>query len=352
MIFKDEVPIEIRAGKGGDGAATFRHEKFVEFGGPDGGDGGDGGNIVFKVNPHMRTLSHIHNHQKFKAEDGGKGGPKKCFGRKGHSTIIEVPAGTIVFDANSSVALADLVTAEDEYIAAHGGRGGKGNVHFKSSTNQSPFYAQKGKLGEEKSLMLELKMIAHIGLVGYPNAGKSTLVSRITNARPKIGNYPFTTLQPNIGVMTIDDAYTSILIADIPGLIEGAHNGKGLGIEFLKHIERTKVILYMLDASDTPMDKFKVLQNELRSYSEVLYNRDFIIVLNKMDLIFEEKDKKELIESFQKYSQDVYPISALLGEGLNPLKQELYKKYLEVEQKDREEKATVKINEKYNINVF
>ncbi len=338
MIFKDEVPIEIKAGKGGAGAATFRREKYIPFGGPDGGDGGDGGSIVFRVNPHLRTLSHIHNNQKFKAQDGGNGMTSKKFGKKGESSIIEVPAGTIIYDSESNAIIADLMENGSEFAAAKGGKGGRGNVWFKSSTNQSPFYAQKGLPGEEKKLLLELKMIAHIGLVGYPNAGKSTLVSKITNARPKIGNYPFTTLHPNIGVMTIDDAYTSVLIADIPGLIEGAHKGKGLGIDFLKHIERTNIVLYILDSIDEPLEKFIVLQNELKNYSEALFQRHFIIALNKIDLIFEEKDKKELKNKFLKISKDIYLISALTGMGLPELKTVLYKKFVEAEKRDSGDK--------------
>jgi len=339
MIFKDEVSIEIKAGNGGAGAATFRREKYIPKGGPDGGDGGDGGDIIIKVNPHLRTLSHIHNNQKFKAENGGNGMSNKKSGKKGKSVTIEVPIGTIVYDRCDEKVLADLTTEDSFIIAAKGGKGGKGNVHFKSSTNQTPFYAQKGLPGEYRKIYLELKMIAHIGLVGFPNAGKSMLVSKITNARPKIGNYPFTTLHPNIGVMTIDDAYTSLLIADIPGLIEGAHKGKGLGIGFLKHIERTLIILYILDATDKPLEKFKVLRKELKSYSEILYKRDFIVALNKIDLLFEEKEKNDLMKNFKLFSKDLFLISALTGTGLNALKKALYKKYIEVEERERRTKT-------------
>jgi GTPase len=331
MLFKDEVDIEVKAGKGGAGAATFRREKYVPKGGPDGGDGGNGGSVIIKVNPHLRTLSQIHNNQKFKAESGENGMGSLKHGSEGKNMVVEVPAGTVLTDRETGAVIADLTEQGSEFIAAKGGKGGRGNIWFKSSTNQTPFYAQKGLPGEEKKLKLEMKLIAHIGLVGYPNAGKSTLISRITNARPKIANYPFTTLQPNIGVMTIDDAYTSVLIADIPGLIEGAHKGKGLGIDFLKHIERTKVILYILDAFDEPMEKFLVLQNELKSYSEVLYQRDFMIALNKMDLIYEEKEKKALVKKFLKITKEVYPISALAGDGLKEFKTALYRKYAEVE---------------------
>lgn len=331
MLFKDEVEIEVKAGKGGAGAATFRREKFVEKGGPDGGDGGLGGSVIIRVHQHLRTLSHIHNNQKFFSEAGGRGMGSLKHGKDGKDSYIEVPAGTVVVDKSTGEVIADLTKEGDEFVAAAGGKGGRGNVWFKGPTNQTPFYAQKGLPGEEKKLKLEMKMIAHVGLVGYPNAGKSTLVSRITNARPKIGNYPFTTLKPNIGVMTIDDAYTSILIADIPGLIEGAHLGKGLGIDFLKHIERTNLILYLLDAADAPLEKFEVLRNELKSYSEVLFQRDFIICLNKIDMIYEESEKEELRQTFLGITQDVFLISALAGEGLAELKPALFKKYLAAE---------------------
>lgn len=337
MLFKDEVDIEVRAGKGGNGAATFRREKFVPHGGPDGGDGGDGGNVIIKVNPHLRTLSHIHNNQKFRAEEGGKGLGNKMFGKKGNNFIVEVPEGTIVCDSKTREVIKDLTGRTDEFVVAKGGRGGKGNVHFRSSVNQTPFYAQKGKPGEELKLSLELKMIAHVGLVGFPNAGKSSLVSRITNARPKVANYPFTTLEPNLGVMSLDGAYTSLLIADIPGLIEGAHKGKGLGIDFLKHIERTRIILYILDATDDPAGKLKVLRSELKSYSEKLFRREYLVALNKCDLLFEDKPKAALKKKFAKYHTEkrLHWISALTGEGLKELKVALYRKYQEVEKKER-----------------
>lgn len=333
MIFKDEVKIEARAGKGGDGAVTFRREKSVPYGGPDGGDGGTGGNVVIRINPHLRTLSHIHNNQKFRAEDGGKGMGNKMFGRRGENCVIEVPEGTIIINDETGETIHDMGKETGDFTVANGGKYGKGNVHFKSSTNQTPFYAQKGKPGETFKLRLELKMIAHIGLVGFPNAGKSSLVSKITNARPKIANYPFTTLAPNIGVMTIDDKYTSLLIADIPGLIEGAHRGKGLGIDFLKHIERTKVILYILDASDEPEKKFKILRNELKSYSQKLFERDCLIAVNKIDLLYDEKMKAKIRKSFAAHSKKLFWISALTGEGLGQLKTTLYRHYHAAEKK-------------------
>ncbi|URA09283.1 GTPase ObgE [Thermospira aquatica] len=331
MLFKDEVEIWVTAGKGGDGSKSFRREKYISKGGPDGGDGGDGGNIVFLVNPHLRTLSHIHNRQKFYAENGENGKRKQMHGRNGEDKVIEVPPGTVVWDVETGNQLADLTEPWNKTIIAHGGRGGRGNVHFKSATNQTPFYAESGKPGESYHLRLELKMIAHIGLVGFPNAGKSTLISRLTNARPKIANYPFTTLEPHVGVMTLDDAYTSVLIADIPGLIEGAHRGKGLGIEFLKHIERTKVLLFVLDVTDEPEKHFNVLREELKAYSEKLYQRPFLIALNKKDLLSEEPSQRE---QFFSRIAPCFLISALTGEGLKELKIALYQAYQQEEQKE------------------
>ncbi len=331
MLFKDEVEIWVTAGKGGDGSKSFRREKYIPKGGPDGGDGGDGGNIVFLVNPHLRTLSHIHNRQKFHAENGENGKRKQMHGKNGEDLVIEVPPGTVVWDAETGTQLADLTESWTRTIIAHGGRGGRGNVHFKSSTNQTPFYAEQGKPGESYHLRLELKMIAHIGLVGFPNAGKSTLISRLTNARPKIANYPFTTLEPNVGVMTIDDAYTSVLIADIPGLIEGAHRGKGLGIEFLKHVERTRVLLFVLDVTDDPEKHFAILRDELKAYSENLYQRSFLIALNKRDLLTEEP--KKLVKFFAGIAP-CFLISALTSEGLRELKIALYQAYQQEEKKE------------------
>ncbi len=336
MIFKDEVEIEIHSGKGGDGSASFRREKYVPKGGPDGGDGGNGGNVVLRVSGQLRTLSHIHNRQHFKAGHGEEGRGSQCHGKKGTDCVIEVPPGTVVFEADKKKPVADLTEDGSEFIAAKGGRGGLGNVHFKSSTNQTPFYAKQGKPGEAKSLRLELKLIAHVGLVGFPNAGKSTLISRITNARPKIANYPFTTLEPNLGVMTVDDAYTSILIADIPGLITGAHEGKGLGIEFLKHIERTKLILYILDATDEPTEKFKILQQELKGYSGKLAKRDYLIALNKTDRVPDPTEMDEIAKAFSRKRCEVLRISALTGAGLKELKIALYRKYVEIEKRDED----------------
>jgi len=337
LIFKDEVEIYVKAGNGGDGAATFRREKFIPKGGPDGGDGGDGGNVVIHTDSQLRTLSHIHNHQKFKAQRGDDGSSNNKFGKNGEDVVIKVPVGTVIHDLESNGILADLVEDNQEFIIAKGGRGGRGNTHFKSSVNQTPFYAEQGKTGEEKSLRLELKLIAHIGLVGFPNAGKSTVISRLTNARPKVADYPFTTLQPNLGVMSFDNGHSSLLIADIPGLIEGAHNGKGLGIDFLKHIERTRFILYILDITDEPMEKFTILRNELLGYSGALYSRDFLIALNKIDLVYDKEEVAQVIADFRKLCADTQIISAVTGDGLKELKSNLYEKYIETEKKYNEE---------------
>lgn len=335
MIFKDEVEIFVKAGNGGDGSASFRREKYIPKGGPDGGDGGNGGSIILRANPQIRTLSHIHNRQKFKAKRGDDGRGNQSSGKQGQSIVLEVPMGTIVYDCDSAEVLADLTKKHQEFIVVKGGRGGRGNIHFKSSVNQTPFYAEKGKPAETRNIRLELKLIAHIGLVGFPNAGKSTLISRITNARPKVANYPFTTLQPNLGVMSIDDKFTSVLIADIPGLIEGAHKGKGLGIDFLKHIERTKIILYMLDITDEPMEKFLVLRDELKGYSEELFNRQTIIALNKIDLVYEDEETEAIRAEFAEYSDNIHIISAVVGTGLKELKQIIYSKYIEAEKQEQ-----------------
>lgn len=348
MLFKDEVIIEIKAGKGGDGSASFHREKFITKGGPDGGDGGDGGHIILKVNPQLRTLSHIHNRQKFKAENGQDGMKNKKFGKKGESVVIEVPPGTQVYEADpetdEETLVHDLIEEDEEFIAAQGGRGGRGNVWFKSSTRQTPFYAEKGKPGETRRIRLELKLIAHVGLVGFPNAGKSTFISKVTNAKPKVANYPFTTLQPNLGVMSLANSVTTVLIADIPGIIEGAHSGKGLGIEFLKHIERTRVILFMLDATDQPIEKFNILREELKNYSETLFNREYLIAVNKIDMIYEKQEMYTILEELEQPNELIFPISAITGDGLKPLKIAIHEKYIHSEEMAEQENLSLEVN--------
>ncbi|MGL4560685.1 MAG: GTPase ObgE [Brevinema sp.] len=328
MIFKDEVEIVICSGKGGDGCVSFHREKFIPNGGPDGGDGGDGGDVIFKINDQLHTLANYHIGQHFKAEDGQDGEGEKCFGKKGKDIILEVPSGTIiseVLDDGSTKILVDLSRKNTEYIVLQGGKGGKGNVHFKTAVKQSPQYAQNGKPSQTKKLSLELKLIAHIGLAGFPNAGKSSLISRLTNARPKVANYPFTTLIPNLGMMIPDTFGDGLLIADIPGLIEGASEGRGLGIEFLKHIERTKLLLFVLDITDSPKEKLLILQKELERYSPILAQRNYAIYFNKKDLMPEiSEDIIAFSEELKKDNILVFFGSAATGEGLNELKKELF----------------------------
>ncbi|MDH4129177.1 MAG: GTPase ObgE [Spirochaetota bacterium] len=332
-MFTDEAEFHVKAGKGGDGMVSFRREKYVPFGGPDGGDGGVGGSVILKVKTSLRTLSHVRSKRIFKAEPGNDGGKQNKTGRDGNNCIIKVPLGTIIKDKETGEILGDLSHEDDEIIVARGGRGGKGNTHFMSATNQAPKYAQLGKAGEESDLYLELKLIADIGLVGFPNAGKSTLLSRLSNAHPKIGNYPFTTLYPNLGVAYAGD-YDSFIIADIPGIIEGAHNGLGLGIRFLKHIERTKGLLFMIDIfEEEPFKQFELLINELKNYNIKMLEKPHYIALNKIDLFANEDRKEKLNNFFVKYKSstlynpDYYNISlisAATGEGLDELKKMLY----------------------------
>ncbi len=337
MLFKDEVIIQIQSGTGGNGSASFHRAKFIPFGGPDGGDGGRGGDVIFRANPQMRTLSHFRRLQWFRAKHGEQGLGSNKFGKMGQSITIEVPPGTVISNADTGEILTDLVDAGHEVVIARGGRGGRGNVHFKSSVKQAPQYAEDGKPGVEMKIKLELKLIAHVGLVGFPNAGKSTLISRITEAKPKIADYPFTTLAPNLGVMKLDDASTQVLIADIPGLIEGAHHGKGLGIRFLKHIERTRLLLFMLDITEDPRKVFDTLREELKNYSQKLYDRDYIIALNKTDMLDDAGLQQEILEHFKGIDAEILSISALTGEGLADLKVKIYQHYLEAEKKSREE---------------
>ncbi|MGL4394508.1 MAG: GTPase ObgE [Brevinema sp.] len=328
MIFKDEVDIVVTSGKGGDGCVSFHREKFIPNGGPDGGDGGDGGSVIFRVNDQLNTLANYHVGQKFKAEHGQDGQGEKCFGKKGKDVILEVPAGTIISAINedgSREILMDLSGKYTEYVVLKGGSGGKGNVHFKTAVKQSPQYAQAGKPSQTKELSLELKLIAHIGLAGFPNAGKSSLVSRLTNARPKVANYPFTTLVPNLGMMIPETFGDGLLIADIPGLIEGASEGRGLGTEFLKHIERTKLLLFVLDITDAPKEKFLILRRELERYSEILAARQFAVYFNKIDLMPEiTEEVEEFANDLKKQGILVFFGSAGTGEGLNELKKELF----------------------------
>ncbi len=331
MRFVDEAVIIVRSGKGGNGCVSFRREKYVPRGGPDGGDGGKGGDVYFQADDKLLTLYDFRHKRVYEAGNGRSGMGRQRFGRGGCDLVIKVPPGTIVFELleNGQRLLVDLVKDGQQILAARGGAGGKGNSHFKSSTLRAPRFAQPGEEGQELRLRLELKVIAHAGLLGFPNAGKSTLISRISAAKPKIGAYPFTTLTPNLGVLE-DDRGSRMVIADIPGLIEGAHEGLGLGDRFLKHVERTGFLIHMLSIEDinpdSPMDGFDLLNRELVKYSPDLGRKEQILVVNKTDLATGEKlDKIKM--NISRVSSDAHFISALNGTGVNELVESIWKKY-------------------------
>jgi len=283
-MFIDYAEIETSAGKGGDGAVAFRREKYVPKGGPSGGNGGNGGNVILKTDPNLYTLLDFRYKRHYRAENGEAGAKSRKDGRFGQDIIIKVPVGTLVKDKQTGKLLFDLKEDDEEVVLAKGGRGGKGNSNFATSTNQTPRYAEPGKEGDSKKIILELKLIADVGLVGFPNAGKSTLISTISAAKPKIADYPFTTLTPNLGIVKYKD-YKSFTVADIPGIIEGAHEGKGLGIKFLKHIERTKILLFIVDVTSENYQKdYDILFNELKSYSKKLADKKKIISVSKADI--------------------------------------------------------------------
>jgi len=324
-MFVDYAEIQVKAGDGGKGCVSFRREKYVPKGGPNGGDGGDGGEVIIGVDSNLTTLLDFKYKKFYKAENGGQGKGKNQHGKKGESVVIKVPPGTIVGDLKTGKVLADLISEDQKVVVVKGGKGGRGNTHFKTSTDQSPRKFEPGEKGEEKKLFLELRILADIGIVGFPNVGKSTLLSKITKAQPKISSYPFTTLSPNLGVVKMSEKtfpgekeYLDFVIADIPGLIEGAHKGKGLGLEFLRHIKRTKILLYLLDVTSEDLSAdFKTLQKEMKLYDSELLKKPAIVVLNKIDLL--SADKKKIVG----FSTDVKicKISALTGEGVSKLLQ-------------------------------
>ena len=322
-MFADRAKIIIKSGKGGDGHVSFRREKYVPNGGPDGGDGGKGGDIIFVVDKGMNTLSDYRHRRKFAAENGEEGGKRNCHGKKGADLILKVPEGTIIRDAESDKVIADMSGDNKRQIILTGGRGGLGNQHYATSTMQAPKYAQPGGESIEIEVQLELKVIADVGLVGFPNVGKSTFLSRVTNAKPKIANYHFTTLNPNLGVVDLDG--NGFVIADIPGLIEGASEGIGLGHEFLRHIERTKVIIHMVDGASVegrdPLEDIKAINKELEAYDPAILDKPQVIAANKMDVCMEGSEKiiEKLRKEFEPKGIEVFSISAVSGQGVKEL---------------------------------
>jgi len=331
MAFLDEAVITARSGDGGKGCVSFRRERFVPKGGPDGGDGGDGGDIIVRATKALYTLTDYRSRRLQKARNGEPGKGKSRTGRNGADLILKVPVGTLIKDHDSGETLADLIRDEQEIVLIPGGRGGKGNEHFATSTNRAPRMAQPGIPGQEKSLGLTLKLLADIGLIGLPNAGKSTLLSRLTMARPRVDSYPFTTIVPNLGVITFDDESTLVL-ADIPGLIEGASSGRGLGHRFLKHIERTNLLLHLLDITYQPehediLEDFLTIRHEMIAYNPALAQKPYLVLINKMDLFRPgHRDLKRLQEALEEVGAESLPISALEGEGLGELKEMIFDK--------------------------
>lgn len=323
-MFADRAKIIIKSGKGGNGHVSFRREKYVPNGGPDGGDGGKGGDIIFQVDEGLNTLTDYRHRRKFAASPGEEGGKKKCHGKNGADLILKVPEGTVIKDAESGKVIADMSGSNKRQIILQGGRGGLGNQHYATSTMQAPKYAQPGGDAIEIEVLLELKVIADVGLIGFPNVGKSTFLSRVTNAQPKIANYPFTTLNPNLGVVDFDGA-EGFVIADIPGLIEGASEGIGLGHEFLRHIERTKVIIHMVDGASVegrdPLEDILAINRELEAYDPQILEKPQVIAANKMDVCMAGQD--EILDKMRSFFEpkgiEVFPISAVSGQGVKEL---------------------------------
>ena len=322
MKFLDQVKIYIKAGNGGDGSPSFRREKFIEYGGPDGGDGGKGGSVILKAEQNLNTLIDFRYQQHHKAKRGENGAGQNRTGKSGEDLILKVPLGTQVFEEDNKTLIYDFTKIREEFIAAAGGKGGLGNTRFKSSTNRAPRKFTKGTQGEEFTIWLQLKTIADIGIIGLPNAGKSSLLASVTNANPKIANYQFTTLNPNLGVASYDDK--EITIADIPGLVEGAHKGTGLGIQFLKHIERCKSLLHLIDITSEDLKKsYQQVKNELKKYSNKLTKKKELIVLNKIDLI-DEKEVNHIIKDFKKNTKsEVIALSTFNKSSVSKIKSKL-----------------------------
>lgn len=333
-MFIDIAKISVKAGKGGNGSVAFRREKYIPMGGPDGGDGGDGGSIILEADEGLRTLMDFRYKRHYQAENGEDGRGKKQYGSDGKDLVLRVPTGTLIKDEETNIILADLKTHGQQFVVARGGRGGKGNTKFKNSIRRTPRFAEPGTKGDEREIILELKLLADVGLVGFPNVGKSTILATITSAKPKIANYHFTTLKPNLGVVSIGEGHSYVL-ADIPGLIEGASEGAGLGLEFLRHVERTRLLLHVIDASGQedrdPVEDFYKINEELKQYSDKLTDKSQIIVLNKIDL----PEAQENLERIKKEFSDKYEIievSAATGDGLDLLKKRAYEKLTQIEE--------------------
>ncbi len=335
-MFIDEAKIQIKAGNGGNGCMAFRREKFVPRGGPSGGDGGKGGDVIMESSERHNTLVHFRFNPEYKAERGRHGEGSNCTGREGEDVILKVPVGTLVYDESTGERVHDFSRADDRIVVARGGRGGRGNARFATSTHQAPRECEAGFPGEERTLRLELKLLADVGLVGYPNAGKSTLISRISAARPKIADYPFTTLQPNLGVVAVGEEpnAVSFVVADIPGLIEGAHTGAGLGTQFLRHIERTRLLVHLVDVSDSsgrpdPVKDYEVIMTELASFGAGLEKKPVLVAASKIDVA--NKAKLTKLRNFaKKHKLPFFPISAVTGEGIDKLLHAMAKKVEEV----------------------
>ncbi len=330
-MFIDEAKICVVGGKGGDGIIGFRREKYVPKGGPDGGDGGRGGSVILRADPHVNTLLSFKHKVHFKAQPGQHGGKNERRGADGEDLIIRVPVGTVVKLLHTEEILADLDEPGKEIVVARGGEGGRGNAHFKTSTRQAPRIREKGAPGEERWLKLELKLLADVGIIGFPNAGKSSLIAKISAARPKIAPYPFTTLTPNLGVVQVEE-FKEFVVVDIPGLIEGAHEGKGLGDRFLKHVERTRLLIHLIDLGPTgrdPLSDFEVITRELRSFSPTLAEKPQIVVGNKIDLL-SEKQRQEIRERFAAHNIELHLISAVTGEGTRELVYACYRRLEEL----------------------
>lgn len=341
-MFVDRAKISIRSGKGGDGCVSFRREPFVPEGGPNGGDGGKGGDVIFQADESLRTLMDFRYKRKYEAENGQNGMKYNRFGKKGEDLVIKVPPGTVVIDEETGLIMKDLVHDGDRFVAARGGKGGKGNVNFKNSVRQAPNFAEAGGFAQSRNVILELKLIADVGLIGFPNVGKSTLLSISTRANPKIANYHFTTITPNLGVVEIFD--TGFVMADIPGLIEGASSGAGLGLDFLKHIERTKLLIHVVDVSGSegrdPIEDFEKINKELAAFREKLTKKPQLVAANKMDMLDEEDERYLRFKSYvEEKGYQVFPISAPINQGVHELLAAAASELRKIEQEPQEEET-------------